>query len=336
MRARSGLLRNANGNLKQYKLKDLAIFLGARFSHIQALYLFGSRRYRTGSPRSDIDVLVELQPETHIRPADLRTFSSENCPALDLFIAEGGKAVSCENESFVRASSFSELVAKLEAVCFWNRTEGVLDSADIEWVVSIPTDVNFAPTALGNGAPLSGTWMRSFRSFAEQLQAVGLPMKPYLGSTPAEIGEFLVDTLHLAMDGRLKLTPKGKAIQLTLQNEYDFQNFFFLTVKPWLPGLGREDVTIRYDGQDKRADFNLFGSQLIWELKHVKDASTQAAVVKSLSGLKEFYSQHPNVQLIIFAILVEKNVTLDDAKWESDYSFTHGEPQVWTRIFRNS
>ena len=121
-----------------------------------------------------------------------------------------------------------------------------------------------------------------------------------------------------------------------MENEYDFQNFFFLTVKPWLPGLGREDVTIRYDGQDKRADFNLFGSQLIWELKHIKDASTQAAVVKSLSGLKEFYSQHPNVRLIIFAILVEKNVTLDGAKWESDYTFTDSEPQVWTRIFRNT
>ena len=104
-------------------------------------------------------------------------------------------------------------------------------------------------------------------------------MKPYMGKTPKEVGNFLIDVCHPAMDGRSKLAPRGKAIQLKLQNQYGFQNFFYLTVKPWLAGLGREDVTIRYDGQDKRADFNLFGSQLIWELKHVKDASTQAAVV---------------------------------------------------------
>lgn len=327
---------NDKGVLKQYKLKDLAIWLGADFPMITALYLFGSRRYRTGSRRSDIDVLVELQPEAHLRAADLRTFTAANCPALDLFVAEGGKAVSCENESFVRAATFPELAAKLEAVCFWRRSEGLLDSADIDWLVSIPTDVDFVPTALNNGAPLSGTWVRSFRSFAEQIQGLGLPMKPYMGNTPKEVGNFLIDVLHRAMDGRSKLAPRGKAIQLKLQNEYDFQNFFYLTVKPWLAGLGREDVTIRYDGQDKRADFNLFGSQLIWELKHVKDASTQAAVVKSLSGLKEFYSQHPNVHLVIFAILVEKDVNMDDAKWESDYSFTEKDPEVWTRIFRNS
>ena len=68
----------------QYKLKDLAIWLGAGFPQIVALYLFGSRRYRTGSSRSDIDVLVELKPGTHIRPAELRAFSSETAQHLDL------------------------------------------------------------------------------------------------------------------------------------------------------------------------------------------------------------------------------------------------------------
>lgn len=320
----------------KYKLKDLAIWLGSTFPGIKALYLFGSRRYRTGSPRSDIDVLVELDTGVHIRPAELRAFSSGNCPALDLFLADGGKAVSCDNESFVRAATFPELVAKLEAICFWKQSEGVLDSADIDWTVSIPTDVKFAPTVLTSVSARPGTWVRSFRSFAQHVADLKLPTRPYIGSTPIEVGSFLIEVFYHSLKARSSLTSKGKGIQLTLRDEYDFQNLFYLTIKPWLPGLGREELTICYDGQDKRADFNLFSNQIIWELKHVKDASTKAAVAKSLSGLKDFYSSHPNVRLIIFGILVEKSVNLDESKWEADFSFTENQPEVWTRIFRNA
>lgn len=332
----SSIGKNEQIQQTMYKLKDLAIWLGASFSPITALYLFGSRRYRTGSPRSDIDVLVELDSGAHSRPTDLRTFSSANCPALDLFLADGGKAVSCENESFVRAATFAELVTKLEAICFWKRREGVLDSADIDWLVSIPTDVNFKPTVLNSSSPISGTWVRSFRSFLEQIAAAKLPTQPYIGSTPKEAGQFVTNLFRLALEARSNLNSKGKGITINLQNEYDFQNLFYMNIKPWLPGLGREEITICYDSQDKRADFNLFSNQVIWELKHIKDANTKAAVGKSLSGLSNFYQAHANVRLIIFAILVEKDVELDDSKWESDYSFTNNEPEVWTRIFRNA
>jgi len=319
-----------------YKLKDLAIWLGAGFDQIEALYLFGSRRYRTGSPRSDIDVLIELKPQSHIRPADLRVFTSENCPALDLFLAEGGKAVSCENESSVRAATFRELVAKLEAECFWRRSEGVIESADIDWTIKVPVDVNVAPTALVTGTPIPGTWPRSFRSFAQQIESIGLPTEPYLGATAKDIARFLIGEVRRAMEAQPKLAPKGKGVKVELNNEYDFQNLFYLTVKPWLPGLGREEVTIRYDGQDKRADFNLFSSQMVWELKHVKDANTKALVIKTLAGLSNFYSSHPNIRVLILAILVEKDVDLDDSKWESDFTFRTNQPEVWTRIFRKS
>jgi len=319
-----------------YKIKDLAILLGARFSQIEALYLFGSRRYRTRSPRSDIDVLVELKAESHIRPADLRAFSSEVCPALDLFLAEGGKAVSCENESSVRAATFEELVAKLEAINFWRKSRGVIESADIDWTVTVPIDIEFIPSALLTGTPISGRWPRSFQSYAQQIESLGLPTQPYLGPSAAEVATFLIDEFRRAMKARMNLGPKGKGLAVTLQNEYDFQNLFYLTVKPWLPGLGREDVIIQYDGQDKKADFNLFSSQLIWELKHVKDANTKAAVAKTLIGLASFYSCHPNVRIAIFAILVDKDVDLDDAKWEADFSFSKNQPEVWTRVFRNS
>ena len=47
-------------------------------------------------------------------------------------------------------------------------------------------------------------------------------------------------------------------------------------------------------------------------------------------------THHPNVRVAIFAILVEIDVDLDDAKWEADFSFRENQPEVWTRIFRNS
>jgi hypothetical protein len=56
----------------------------------------------------------------------LRAFSAEHCRALDFFVADGGKAVSCANESYLRAASFGELVERLEAICFWHRSNVVL------------------------------------------------------------------------------------------------------------------------------------------------------------------------------------------------------------------
>jgi hypothetical protein len=255
---------------------------------------------------------------------------------LDLFLAEGGKAVSCENESSVRAPTFAELVTKLEAVRFWKRSDGVIESADIDWTVTVPLAIEFVPSALLTETPISGRWPRSFRSFARQIESLGLPTQPYIGSSATQVASFLVAEFRRAIQERLKLGPKGKGVRIDLQNEYDFQNLFYLTVKPWLPGLAREDITIRYDEQEKKADFNLLDNQLIWELKHVKDANTKAAVIKTLPGLSRFYSAHPNVRVAIFAILVDKNVDLDDAKWEADFSFVENQPEVWTRIFRNS
>src|SRR5258708_27848450 len=103
-----------------YDLAELTKRLTASFSQIEALYLFGSRRYRTGSPRSDVDILIELAEGAHVRPQQLRTFAEAEGPALDLFVADGGKAISCANESRVQAGSFPDLVAQLDALKFWN------------------------------------------------------------------------------------------------------------------------------------------------------------------------------------------------------------------------
>ena len=145
-----------------YDLRTLTAELAESFPEIEALYLFGSRRYRTGSMRSDVDILVEVRGGSHIRPQELRAFSTAHCRALDLFVAEGGKAVSCANESHVRAASFKELVKRLEAVCFWNRSNGTLP-ADVDWKFEVPIGIDFKQTAMLTVEPIAGGWLPAFR-----------------------------------------------------------------------------------------------------------------------------------------------------------------------------
>jgi hypothetical protein len=175
-----------------------------------------SRRYRTGSPRSDVDILVELAHGARIRPQELWTFSSEHCPALDLFLTDGGKAVSCANESCVQAESLSALVSRLEAICFWTRAAGAL-TADIDWHLRVPLAVDFEPTALLTDEPVSGKWLRSFRAHVREVAAAGLPTQPYIASTATEVAAFLVDTLRRLVTASSDLSPKGKGWENTLR-----------------------------------------------------------------------------------------------------------------------
>ena len=70
-------------------------------------------------------------------------------------------------------------------------------------------------------------------------------------------------------------------------------------------------------------------------MKHVKDGNTKAAVVKTLKGLEDFYKNHSNVRVLLFCILVEQNVELDDARWEADFSYAAKTPKVLTTVIRN-
>ena len=109
------------------------------------MYLFGSRGFGTGSPRSDIDILLDT--DKPIRPADLRQFASGELAALDLFLMEGGRATSAQNESYIQADNLSTLVQLLKAKKIWGRKTGRL-GGDISWRQEVRLDVKFVPTAL--------------------------------------------------------------------------------------------------------------------------------------------------------------------------------------------
>lgn len=303
---------------ENYNLADIAVELVRSFPQISGLYLFGSRRYRTRSPRSDVDVLV-VSTE-HIRAVELVAVGNRICPALDLFIVEGGKGISSGNQSYVQADSLGELVNKLDAVEFWSIKAGPIVGADVDWKFRVQVGVEFVPSVLLSSETAASRWARSTSQYFRTVQALHLPSRPFIGDNVLQAGEFIVSLIRELPNAARDLESRGKGSQIDLQTEYDLQNLFYLAVKPWLPGLGRNETTIMYDGATKSADFSLFDSQLVIEMKHVKSAGTKAAVVKTLEGLKRFYVQNANIRVLLFVILFDSKVSVDDSRWEADYS----------------
>ncbi len=96
-----------------------------KYPSVESVYLFGSRAYRTGSTRSDVDILI-YSPDEEI-PDDclLELFKDE--PALDLFLTRDLRdAKSVINSSHI----FKEdLIKVIDAVLVWSKSEGIIHSA---------------------------------------------------------------------------------------------------------------------------------------------------------------------------------------------------------------
>ena len=306
------------------------------FPEIESVYLFGSRRYNTRSTRSDIDVLLECAGV--VKKSNLRDFILKNRTALDLFLMEDGRAESVANESFIKEKDNQTLISRLNAVELYTRGRGSSDFLLANKLHLIDRRVQFKLTVLP-GKSTEHYEVQALQKFFASAREHGLPSRPYIGISTAEAAEFVVSILRAIPLANKTMSNYGSARSgwtVKLASEYDFQNIFWITVKPWLPGLAREEVAITYDGKEKRADFSLFGSQLIIEFKHVKDEGDVRETTKTLSGLANFYEQHPNVRVVLFAILVDPKVKLDDRKVESDYSFDTHRPIVQTIVVRNN
>jgi hypothetical protein len=160
------------------------------------------------------------------------------------------------------------------------------------------------------------------------------PTAVLYGDFQTSIANFLVEPRRRLITIRRHLVKRSKGVTVQLYDEYDLQILFLISVKPLLPNLAREEVTVHYDGQGKSADFSLLDSRIVIEMKLVKDANTKAAVAKTLSGLTAFYKRNANVREILFAILVEPDVDLDDHKWETDFSTFVQDVKIRTIILR--
>lgn len=318
-----------------FDLEAIIKILAGKFNEIESIYIFGSRRFETGSTRSDIDIL--LKTKKFIAPAKLRDFTLEHSTALDLFILENGRATSVANESFIEEDTNENLIKSVNAVLLYDKDTGVSPELTKRKKIEVDKRINHELTSLPNGTA-EYFEISALKKYFKAAKQNGLTAKPYLGVSTEEASEFIIEVIRSLTTVSKTVTNHGQAKNgwtKNLNSEYDFQNLFWITVKPWLPNLSREQVALKYDGQAKHSDFSIFNDQLVLELKHIKDAGDKRETVKTLEGLKTFYIQHPNIRRLVFAILVDKGVDLDDKKWEADFSYPDNSPSVITVIVRN-
>lgn len=161
-----------------YDLKNLLEELTRQQPDIEEAYIFGSRAYRTGSLRSDCDILLRLPIGKSVKASALREFARERCAALDFFVANGGHATSVANESFVWAACFEDLVAKLEAIRLWTRAKGI-EEIPFAWEFETSAFAEFPMTGLPDEALSQMSWHARMKRTEE----AGLPVAPYIGDT---------------------------------------------------------------------------------------------------------------------------------------------------------
>jgi hypothetical protein len=190
------------------------------------------------------------------------------------------------------------LTAKLEAVQFWNRTQGIIEDADVDLAFEVPIAVEFTYTMLLTEEPVRKKWFPAANRYFEAVESAGLPVSPFFEGTAAEVADFLERLLRRSSAIRKHLVKRSKRISIQLLDEYDLQNLFVICAKPWIPNLAREEVTVHYDDQDKSADFSYLDSQIVIEMKHFSDANTKASVGKTLevslpsTSVMETYSNY--------------------------------------------
>ena len=157
----------------------------------------------------------------------------------------------------------------------------MLAKADVDLIQAVDDKVEFVASVLPDDYT-----DRLTTEFAK-IESVGLSVRPYIGSTVSESATFLCELIRRLIKPSLKLSGKGRGAagwSVRLASEYEFQDLFWISIKPWLPTLARQELAIIYDGQHKYADFSLFANSIVIEKKHVKDANTKAWVAKTLKG----------------------------------------------------
>lgn len=161
-----------------------------------------------------------------------------------------------------------------------------------------------------------------------------------IGFNWKDIANNIATIVEKSLDVPSKFSNGSKAKNINvgsikISSEYDFQNLTHLVLRPWLPSLEAENIAVIFDGNTKNADFSIKGNSLIVEAKYIDSTGKKNDTLKTLEGLKTFYSNNANVKALLFLILVEEEVAIDKHKIESEFSQQSKEPIVCIRVMYN-
>lgn len=183
-------------------------------------------------------------------------------------------------------------------------------------------------------------------SFANQSEVVidylednALP-NTLIGFKWTEIAQNLATIVEKTLEVPYRFSNGAKAQNINVKSvkissEYDFQNLIHLVLRPWLPSIEAENIAVIFDGNTKNADFSIKGNSLIIEAKYIDTTGKKNDTLKTLEGLKIFYSNNANVKALLFLILVEESVDIDKYKIESEFSQLSKEPSITVRVMFN-
>ena len=161
-----------------------------------------------------------------------------------------------------------------------------------------------------------------------------------IGFTWQDISENIAKIVERALDIPFKFSNGTKAKNINtntikIASEYDYQNIIHLILRSWIPSVEAENIAVIFDGNTKNADFSVKGNSLIIEAKYIDTTGKKNDTLKTLEGLKSFYSNNANVRALLFLILVEDNVEIDKYKIESEFSQLTSQPSICVRVMFN-
>ena len=312
----------------EFDLRSFCEAAGQAFP-VKAVHLFGSRNFKTGSVRSDIDLFFET--EEIITPSMVRAFIDEHCKALDIFLLDRGVARSVINESFIRGIDNGDVLRQCGAIKLWSRNEGLVQDSSIPWKLWYASHVDFKKTMLPNALI-----RMSYDDLRVKLQSDGLPVDPVIGETEIEVAEKLIELAERITKFRHADFPNSSSARerfvIKPANEYDLQDLFWIASKPWVQSIAREEVAIVFDGQEKRSDFSVNGSRFILEMKFAKNPNDKRSIVKTLEGLSNFYTQNANVKFLMIIVYARPAADIDSIQWETSFSRVAGSPKVLVKV----
>lgn len=189
----------------------------SRLHGVEAIYLFGSRAHRSGSLRSDIDLLVYSKEQLDLATA---LTLQDDIPPLDIFRSRDMRfAESVVNGSTIRARFPMSLKTTLSAILLWDRRDG-LSKAFQYWDQETRIDIKFVKTVaylprsfatkvfIGHGRSKEWIKLRDYLSGDLHLKCDEFNAEPVAGFSVATRLETMLNDALFAL---LVATPEDEA-----------------------------------------------------------------------------------------------------------------------------
>ena len=310
----------------KFDLHDFVLPITNQYSHVQTVYLFGSRRYRTGSLRSDIDVLLETTG--HIRPGKIREIITSISKALDIFILQHGTATSVVNGSSLTASDNPSLITRVDAEKIWDRINGFCDKFD-NYIQVYRDDISFVMTEMPEEhVDIDATVRRA-------LARERLPLSPIIGFNIHQAADYILRLCERVVydENILSATLKRQNWIHSPSSEAELQDLLYLAFKPLFPDLNREFVEAVIENQRKKSDFNMMDGRIVIDVKYGSERSDITAFLKDLATLGDLYLNNPRCQIVVFPVYVKRGIIFDRAGFEKRLSSNNPDKCIITKIF---